>query len=409
MSISTTVLSETQEVSADGSMLGRALYLVRYGFRVFPLCARPGHDTCFKQGCSDKNAGKHPLLMGWTRDATTVETKIHEWWTKYSHANIGIATGRGLFVLDVDPRHGGDVSLDDLEHKRGKLPETVTVLTGGGGEHRYFLVPDGVKISNSTAKIGVGLDIRGDGGYVVAPGSLHTSGRRYEFEVSSGPDVMSIAWAPNWFVDLATKANKQKTKQDRVSKKPKGCSHLPVIIPDGIRNDTLLNEACVYRDHGFSYEHTLTVLRALSAQYCKPPLTDIEIFARVNSAYRRPKRLTRKPVPSVQAQTVYKYLFGECVWQDGIGRIERSYSEISVAVSISRTAAKRAIKNLEWHRWMDVEKNGNPTARNTYILQSPALTQRTPATGYMLGTGANSSFFLTKVLVPKYQVQRNNR
>jgi hypothetical protein len=122
----------------------------------------------------------------------------------YPHANVAIATGAcsGLIVLDPDPRHGGDLTLDDLEAQYGKLPDTVVSLIGGGGKH-YFFRHFGKSISCQTNALGPGLDIKGDGGYIIAPPSLRVSGLRYEWEASNSPDEVPIAAFPAWLWMLA--------------------------------------------------------------------------------------------------------------------------------------------------------------------------------------------------------------
>src|SRR5215211_444197 len=101
-------------------MLKKALTHAKLGYRVHPV------------------RGKRPLLKSWPERATTDRDQIKTWWSKWPTANVGIATGGGLAVLDVDPRNGGDESLDAFEREHGELPETRTVRTGGGGWHYYF-------------------------------------------------------------------------------------------------------------------------------------------------------------------------------------------------------------------------------------------------------------------------------
>lgn len=133
------------------------------------------------------------------KDATTNKAKLLDWWGTTPEANIGLRTGieSGLFVLDVDPRNGGDQSLKRLIGKHSSLPETLTVATGGGGQHFYLLHPGkGFKVTSRPLKDYPGLDVMGDGGYVVAPPSIHETGAVYEFE--NGHEV---ALAPDWLIE----------------------------------------------------------------------------------------------------------------------------------------------------------------------------------------------------------------
>lgn len=143
-----------------------ALRIAEKGRPIFPC--RPG--------------GKEPLTEHGHLDATTDPRKITAWWTRWPDANIAMPTGRrsGVFVLDVDPDKGGFESLATLLAANSELPHTATVKTGGGGRHYYFKYPDdGTTIPNSAGRIGRGLDVRGEGGYVLLPPSV-TEGR-YEW------------------------------------------------------------------------------------------------------------------------------------------------------------------------------------------------------------------------------------
>lgn len=145
--------------------------------------------------------GKPPLTDHGVRDATADPEVIRRWWDRWPSANIGGATGAesGFFVLDVDGGHGED-SLSALEKQRAPLPETVEARTGGGGRHLFFRHP-GEAVRNSVRRLGAGLDVRGDGGYVILPPSLHPSGNPYSWQPGHSPEDRPIADAPPWLLE----------------------------------------------------------------------------------------------------------------------------------------------------------------------------------------------------------------
>ncbi len=117
--------------------------------------------------------GKAPLTKSGHLEATTDRARLNLWWRRWPRANIGIPTGErsGLLVLDIDADKGGFASLEEWEVEE-PMPETAMVRTGRGGIHYYFSYPaDGSRIPNSASKLGPGLDVRGEGGYVLAPPS----------------------------------------------------------------------------------------------------------------------------------------------------------------------------------------------------------------------------------------------
>ena len=162
-------------------MLRAALTYAATGWHVFPCRYR----------------AKEPLTTHGFQDATTEAGTIRAWWQRWPQANIGLATGRGsgVVVLDVDPRHGGDDALLYLP----SFPATVECLTGGGGRHIYFEAP-AFEVRCSNNALGPGLDVKGDGGYVLLPPSVHPTGRAYQWEVSSDPAEVEIAPMPGWLL-----------------------------------------------------------------------------------------------------------------------------------------------------------------------------------------------------------------
>ena len=164
------------------AMRDAALACAERGWRTFPV-----------------NEDKSPATKHGFKDASSDPGRIREMWRSAPEAGVGIRTGAasGLVVLDVDPKSGGDETLYELEAVHGHLPETIEVLTGGGGRHLYFRHPGG-EVRCSAGKLGPGLDIRADGGYVVAPPSRHPRGGTYEWEVSHLPEDTELAEAPVW-------------------------------------------------------------------------------------------------------------------------------------------------------------------------------------------------------------------
>lgn len=269
----------------DNPRLAAALNLAALGWRVFPVHTpllgadgAPPRCSCGTPGC--ECIGKHPRTAHGFRDATTDSAVIRGWWTRWPNANVGVATGAvsGLVVLDVDPRHGGDVTLGELEARHGRLPETVVALTGGGGRHYLFAHPGG-RIRNSAGNLGVGLDVRGDGGYIVVEPSLHASGRRYAWELSRRPGEVALAPTPPWLLDLI-RAGEGKTEVKA------GAPPVGDAIADGARNSTLFSLAGSMRRRGMSEAAMHAALRAENLAKCDPPLEDHEVAAITRSVMR---------------------------------------------------------------------------------------------------------------------------
>lgn len=147
------------------------------GWRVFPLVeadkvpalprAHPAGDPC-RGGCGKQG---HGYL-----DATADADHVGGWWRRYPQANIGLPCApNGIAVVDVDPRHGGDVTLSRLELDVGELPATLSAFTGGDGLHLLYRHP-GVALPGS---LGPGIDVKANG-YIVVPPSIHPdTGHRY--------------------------------------------------------------------------------------------------------------------------------------------------------------------------------------------------------------------------------------
>jgi len=181
--------------------LDDALALLGRGWSVVPVhTPRDGRCSCGRPDCP--SPGKHPRLRwdAWQRRRPTADL-VRRWWRRWPDANLGVVTGdvSGVIVVDVDPRSGGDGSLEGLEAGYGPLPATVEAQTGGGGRHLYLRCPGRPVVPRPVAP---GLDLKGDGGLVVAPPSLHVSGAAYRWVPGRGPGDLEPAASPAWLLAL---------------------------------------------------------------------------------------------------------------------------------------------------------------------------------------------------------------
>lgn len=183
--------------STPGDKLEAALSYASHGWHVLPL-SEPTRDAC-SCGKECGSPGKHPRTRHGHNDASVDAETIRAWWTRWPSANVGIRTGglSGIVVVDIDPRHGGDYALAELEDQCGPLPDTVESMTGGGGKHLLFQHP-GEYVASRPDALGSGIDVRGDGGYIVAPPSIHPSGEAYHWELSSTPSNTPLSPLPQW-------------------------------------------------------------------------------------------------------------------------------------------------------------------------------------------------------------------
>ncbi|HSF94455.1 MAG TPA: bifunctional DNA primase/polymerase, partial [Thermohalobaculum sp.] len=172
-----------------------ALFYQSLGWSVVPV--RPGE--------------KMPAVQ-WAayQAAPASREQIEGWWEgPFRGYGVGLIQGAaaGTFVIDIDDHElegrNGSEALHELERLHGPLPETAEAITGSGGRHLFFRHP-GSDIRIRTAKdvAGWGIDVRGDGGFVVAPPSLHASGRHYAWEVDHHPPEVMPAMAPDWLIDI---------------------------------------------------------------------------------------------------------------------------------------------------------------------------------------------------------------
>jgi hypothetical protein len=263
-----------------------ALGLARRGFRVFPV---------------RRYAKNKPLLAGWPERASSDPAVVDAWWRSrgWHRANVAVATGGDarLLVVDIDPDAGGKVELTAGAGEQS-LPETVVVETPRGGWHFWFRVPPGRPLPRNSAgsRLGPGIDIRGQGGYALAPPSLVTgeraSGRRYVGEYRWHPDsANSIATAPAWLLDALERAGGNgRTDPDEWLELVTGG------VEEGRRNQTIAKIAgLLFRRMPREAELAAELLACWNQQRCRPPLEADELRTVLDSIADRERRRRSEP------------------------------------------------------------------------------------------------------------------
>lgn len=241
--------------------------------------------------------GKKPLTAHGLKDAAQHPEAVATWWDRWPDANIGIACGPAqLVVLDADDAS----ALRQLG--RLSLPETVSARTARG-EHHYFAAPPGVAIPCSAGRLAPGLDVRAEGGYVVAPPSVHPSGAAYrwlrspaEHALSALPDDLVRRLLSRASVPLPS-APRQSAP--RALAAPDGTGSASVVrriaayldrigtVPEGTRNATAYRLAAfLVHDVGLSAGTARAVLESWNAERCIPPLGARELGAVLRSALK---------------------------------------------------------------------------------------------------------------------------
>ncbi len=227
---------------------------------------------------------KTPYTPQGFKNASIQEEFVNGYWDEWPEALIGAPTGApsGLVVLDIDNKGGdGEAELRELEKQYGKLPTTGTSRTPSGGRHIFFKYP-GEPVKCSAKQLGPNLDIRGDGGYVIVPGSGD-----YEWVETGAAEPAEM---PPWLLELANKAPKPLSGAQGQE------------IPFGGRNVTLASLAGRMQKQSFSYASILYSIRTENEQRCNPPLSDGDVLKIVNSITRYPS----DPDPVIDRDAIYR-------------------------------------------------------------------------------------------------------
>lgn len=315
---STIRASETSAIFGD-DRAAAALTYAALGLPVFPIHSATGVGACSCGIPACRNTGKHPRIPNGLHGSTRDTDQIAAWWRTWSDANIGVVTGAisDLWVLDIDPDAEGLENLERLEDQHALVPPTWCVETGGDGLHLWFRL-GGATIRNSVSRIGPGLDVRGERGYVIVPPSNHCSGQSYRWAEGWHPTQFDLIPAPTWLETLALQASQKMIPPDRPPIGTQvGGNHFasPTIdIPQGSRNATLTRLAGAMRRHGAGEKAIEAALRIENTARCKPPLTDDEIATIARSVVRyapeNPPRLVR---PGQRGKSFVQFIDGRAV------------------------------------------------------------------------------------------------
>jgi hypothetical protein len=244
-------------------LLDTALSYAARGLHVFPCKPRE----------------KEPAVHKGLQAATTDQNIIRGWWRSIDH-NIGLRTGEcsGIFVVDIDGQDG-EAALAKLETEHCPLPLTIESITGKG-RHLFFQWP-GRKIPNSASKIASRIDVRGDGGYVLAAPSIHPSGKAYEWKPNG---ANGFAAAPDWIITRATAANFSSCggPTDKVPASQWG-ELIASGVEEGKRDCTITSLAGYLLRRYVDPGAVLALMLIWNTASCRPPLPDSDVIRIVNS------------------------------------------------------------------------------------------------------------------------------
>jgi hypothetical protein len=335
--------------------------------------------------------GKRPLTPNGFKDASTDPSRVTAMFNAAPNATgFGIPTGgfSGLVVVDRDG--------DSEEARRiwDSLPPTLEVRTGRG-THRYYRVPVGTTVKSR--KLAEDVDLKGDGGYVAAAGSLHPSGVRYE--VSSRHEISEL---PAHLLSVPT----EKPLARREKRAPAPFEDDGGPIYEGARNRTLFFLALSLKDFGASRESALETLLTQNQSRCVPALEGSEVQTIVKSAFRYPIRGRRTPPEVAEALSHLKRRWWSEAWRGAGGKTERdvvrvliqfaeryghliepgvrvsiSQRDLALASGVPRGTLQRVLGRLKvsgWVRGDNAERSGTDSGAFVLLTAQGESTQSIP-------------------------------
>src|SRR5215210_7230560 len=312
-------------------LLKAALRYAEKGKPVFPCKQdkRPAIPKCpeaKERGLVGKELARHARTCSrgghGFHDATTDRSRVTAWWNRWPNANIGMPTGEssGVFVMDVD-------RLEALEELGGALPETLIVRTPSGGLHFYFQHVEGV--TNSPGGLPNGIDLRGEGGYVLLPPSATAEG---SYVVEHQAEVEE---APEWLLELlrAKPSPEKPPRKGRRRGRGGAVRWTEGTIEVGKRNRTLFFEALGMKDRGERAAEVLEKLLQVNSKWCEEPLGPGEVEKIAKSACRYPIR-SGTPSPEVlEAVEQLEAFWWKHEWRGKGGKTDRDVYRVLVELA----------------------------------------------------------------------------
>lgn len=272
---------EPSQMTDFESCLDYAIAYASMGWPVIALHWPTGEGKCSCGNPNCSSVGKHPyskLCPRGAHSATTDEATIRRWWMQCPSLNVGIVMDDYRYVIDIDPRNGGD---DTWEHVKDQGHDDGPVcLTGGGGQHIFGRSSVPLK----AGEVGLGIDFKtGPGAYVVAAPSRHASGRAYEWELSSQPDL-PLPNAPDWIVDQFARDKKPKATVINLDMSKIRLSPEIKPVKEGGRNNELVRLIGRWVTQGMKPDEVLILARGANEKF-EPPLPESEVRHTIQSVF----------------------------------------------------------------------------------------------------------------------------
>ena len=292
-----------------------------------------------------KSNGKKPITTNGYKDATTNASQIDEWWTNYPNANIGLVTGKdaNLVVVDVDVKDnaGGMESLEQLENECGQF-DTLMVHSPSGGRHYYFRYPQGNYDIGCKIGLRLGIDIRANGGYIIAAGSV-IDDIPYQFEDQD----KEIAELPDELLKILTAKSIKPKSMSRNQVYHASQQSSLIGIKKGYRDATIYKQSCVLRKNDVPYDVAESKILTI-AHNCIPPFPEKEAVKCLKSAFSRFKPKPKNPTDVGNAERLiatygndirYVYEYRSWIhWDDNIwvtdenGHMDRLAKQVAKSI-----------------------------------------------------------------------------